>query len=120
DRPVCVLARAVETSQCEAQDCHRIYRDLRFGSLLLRTSQLAPTVVRNNNRPNCRRKITKAIVDLSRWQADQDLSNRARSYCGWAKAGRRRYENARGHLQNRHAKCAKQFSPRATHLLSLG
>src|SRR5207249_10848932 len=73
------FGQAVETSQCEAQDCNRIYRDLRFGSLLLRTSQLASAVVRNNNRPTCRRKITKEIVDLSRGQADQNLSNRARS-----------------------------------------
>ena len=43
------LVEAAESSQCEAQDDLRIYRNLRFGSLLLRTSQLAPAIVRNNN-----------------------------------------------------------------------
>ncbi len=49
-------------------------RRLRLGSLLLRTSQLAPATIRNNNRSDHHRKISKAIVDLSRRQADQNLS----------------------------------------------
>src|SRR5260370_41275965 len=117
---VCVLDKAIETWQCESEAHLRcISHDLRFGALLLRASQLATAIARNHNRQDYRRKIGAEIVDLSRWQADQNLSNRTREQPGGAKAGRRRHENTRGHLHNRQPKCAKQFSPRAPHFLSL-
>jgi hypothetical protein len=104
--------------RCEQSHPRRINRNLHSSTLLLRAPQLARSITRNNSRSDCGRKIGQKIVALSSGQADQNLSSRTRSQPDWTKAGRRRHENTRRHLRNRQAKCAKQFSPRATHFLS--
>jgi L,D-transpeptidase catalytic domain len=71
---------------------HRV----RFRALLLCTSQLASATGGNNNRSDRRGKIGEKIVDLSRRQPDQDLSNRVRSEPSGREARRRRHETPEG------------------------
>jgi hypothetical protein len=94
--------RCVSHPQCESQNRPRcIGRNLRFRAPSLRASQLASTTRGDSNRSDRRGKIGEKIVDLSRRQSHQELSNRARPEPSGREAGRRRHENTRRNLQDR-------------------
>src|SRR5207302_923048 len=133
---VCVFGKAVQSSQCEAQDHLHIYRNLHFGPF---TS--THITCGTDYRPDRRGKISEEIVSLSRWQTRQNLSNRTR--VDWrlstlerldsrvGRAHRRRdrrtlARDARWHnnrdsaiAPNRHQRCQLQQTPPTNHAAQL-
>src|SRR4029077_989965 len=92
-------ARQVSCRRCEQSHPRRVHCNLHFSALLLCALQLASPPRGNNHRSDSCGKISEKIVDLSRQQAGQALSNRFGAKSFRRETGRRRHENTGRNLQ---------------------